>query len=131
MGLFFWVFFFYRLPFFSPRPVWMYVIFSYKDKCMPYNLFIWKFIFVVYIVVVKLFDRSIFLKSLYVMLPLFWFFFFVCLLILWEHNGDIKSLRCTLSLLTCSQTAKVPFYSVTIEQSERTLIKLCSGIVKS
>lgn len=44
--------------------------FNYKDKSMPYNLFIWKFIFVVYIVVViKSFDRSIFLKNLYVMNP--------------------------------------------------------------
>lgn len=43
--------------------------FNYKDKSMPYNLFIWKFIFVVYIVVIKSFDRSIFLKNLYVMNP--------------------------------------------------------------
>lgn len=51
---------------------------------MPYNLFILNFIFVVYIVVVKVFDRSIFLKSLYVMI---------------YHNRK-KALRCTLSLLT-------------------------------
>lgn len=37
--------------------------FSYKDKSMPYNLFIWKFIFVVYIVVLNSFDRIIFLKE--------------------------------------------------------------------
>lgn len=41
--------------------------FNYRDESMPYNLFIWKFIFVVYIVVIKSLDRSIFLKNLYVM----------------------------------------------------------------
>lgn len=54
----------------SRLPIWVEMSlchFNYKDESMPYNLFIWKFIFVVYIVVIKSFDRSIFLKNLYVM----------------------------------------------------------------
>lgn len=58
---------------------WVCVISVTKINVCHIN-YLYEFIFVVYIVVVKSFDRSIFLKSLYVLIPL-------------EHNREIDTVH--------------------------------------